>query len=74
MKRRITTVLNFFALNLLFFALYLNFVHKDKDVLESIHSTSHSASNATLVENRTSATPKDNAKEATKQLTKSTVN
>jgi hypothetical protein len=29
MKKRITRVLNFFAFNLLFFALYLNFVHKD---------------------------------------------
>ena len=29
MKKRIHRVLNFFALNLLFFALYLNFIHKD---------------------------------------------
>ena len=29
MKKRISRVLNFFAFNLLFFALYLNFVHKD---------------------------------------------
>ncbi|HWJ29397.1 MAG TPA: hypothetical protein VNS32_22850 [Flavisolibacter sp.] len=29
MKKRITRVLNFFAFNLLFFALYLNFIHKD---------------------------------------------
>src|SRR6478735_10617171 len=29
MKRRISRVLNFFAFNLLFFALYLNFVHRD---------------------------------------------
>jgi hypothetical protein len=33
MKRRTTTVLNFFALNLLFFALYLNFIHKDSNSL-----------------------------------------
>ena len=32
MKRRITRVLNFFAFNLLFFALYLNFIHKDNNV------------------------------------------
>ena len=31
MKRRITRVLNFFAFNLLFFALYLNFIHKDNN-------------------------------------------
>jgi hypothetical protein len=29
MKKRISRVLNFFAFNLLFFALYLNFIHKD---------------------------------------------
>jgi hypothetical protein len=29
MKRRIRKVANFFAFNLLFFALYLNFIHKD---------------------------------------------
>jgi hypothetical protein len=31
MKKRLTTVLNFFAFNLLFFALYLNFIHKDNN-------------------------------------------
>lgn len=30
MKRRIRKIANFFAFNLLFFALYLNFIHKDK--------------------------------------------
>lgn len=29
MKTRVFNVLNFFAFNLLFFALYLNFVHKE---------------------------------------------
>lgn len=33
MKTRITKVLNFFAFNLLFFALYLNFIHKDNTTL-----------------------------------------
>ena len=32
MKRRIRRIANFFAFNLLFFALYLNFIHKDKAV------------------------------------------
>lgn len=32
MKRRIHKIANFFAFNLLFFALYLNFIHKDKAV------------------------------------------
>jgi len=30
MKRRIRKIVNFFSFNLLFFALYLNFIHKDK--------------------------------------------
>jgi hypothetical protein len=31
MKKRISRILNFFAFNLLFFALYLNFIHKDNN-------------------------------------------
>jgi hypothetical protein len=34
MKRRIYKVLNFFAFNLLFFALYLNFIHKDNNAAQ----------------------------------------
>lgn len=30
MKRRLRRIVNFFAFNLLFFALYLNFIHNDK--------------------------------------------
>ena len=30
MRRRVRKLANFFAFNLLFFALYLNFIHKDK--------------------------------------------
>jgi hypothetical protein len=30
MKRRLRRIVNFFAFNLLFFALYLNFIHQDK--------------------------------------------
>lgn len=33
MKSRLRKVLNFFAFNLLFFALYLNFIHQDKGSL-----------------------------------------
>lgn len=29
MKKRVRRIANFFAFNLLFFALYLNFIHKD---------------------------------------------
>ncbi|HYK55455.1 MAG TPA: hypothetical protein VEV15_03185 [Flavisolibacter sp.] len=31
MKKRLSRVINFFAFNLLFFALYLNFIHKDSN-------------------------------------------
>ena len=30
MKKRVSRIVNFFAFNLLFFALYLNFIYKDK--------------------------------------------
>ena len=33
MKRRVRKIANFFAFNLLFFALYLNFIHKDRPVV-----------------------------------------
>ena len=36
MKRRIRKIVNFFAFNLLFFALYLNFIHKDKAFSEPL--------------------------------------
>ena len=36
MKRRIRKIVNFFAFNLLFFALYLNFIHKDKAPSEPV--------------------------------------
>ena len=36
MKRRIRKIVNFFAFNLLFFALYLNFIHKDKTISQPI--------------------------------------
>lgn len=35
MKRRVRKIANFFAFNLLFFALYLNFIHKDKVVFST---------------------------------------
>ena len=36
MKRRIRKIVNFFAFNLLFFALYLNFIHKDRTITEPV--------------------------------------
>jgi hypothetical protein len=43
MKRRLRKIINFFAFNLLFFALYLNFIHKDRtnsDVTTAVTGTS----------------------------------
>jgi hypothetical protein len=36
MKRRIRKIVNFFAFNLLFFALYLNFIHKDSAAIQPV--------------------------------------
>ena len=36
MKRRVRKIANFFAFNLLFFALYLNFIHKDKAAVNGV--------------------------------------
>jgi len=49
MKRRAFKLLNFFAFNLLFFALYLNFIHNDKNVQEAIHASNAASYNAANV-------------------------
>ncbi len=46
MKRRVRKIANFFAFNLLFFALYLNFIHKDKVVFASEQQQAAPAANA----------------------------
>lgn len=54
MKRRLRKVVNFFAFNLLFFALYLNFIHKDKTGVEAAPAQNISTSTTTgtvLVQN-----------------------
>lgn len=54
MKKRISRVLNFFAFNLLFFALYLNFIHKDNSVNAAPvqkSSTTNVVKGTVLVEN-----------------------
>jgi hypothetical protein len=43
MKRRIRKIVNFFAFNLLFFALYLNFIHKDKPITPPVPLQSNAA-------------------------------
>jgi hypothetical protein len=53
MKRRVRKIANFFAFNLLFFALYLNFIHQDKVAASVIPTTQQTAafSGTVLVEN-----------------------
>jgi len=48
MKRRIRKVVNFFAFNLLFFALYLNFIHKDKAPVAVVPATVQTTNTASL--------------------------
>jgi hypothetical protein len=52
MKSRVSKVFNFFAFNLLFFALYLNFIHKDNNASPQPQNTNASSFKGTvLVEN-----------------------
>ena len=39
MKKRVRKIANFFAFNLLFFALYLNFIHKDNPGMQDNNIT-----------------------------------
>ena len=55
MKRRVHKIANFLAFNLLFFALYLNFIHKDKTAVipvpvKSNQQTTAAFSGTVLVE------------------------
>lgn len=55
MKRRVRKIANFFAFNLLFFALYLNFIHKDKSPFpteQTVQSKRAALSGTVLVENQ----------------------
>ena len=49
MKKRISRVLNFFAFNLLFFALYLNFIHKDSNSPEPSQNNSQQVVKGTVL-------------------------
>ena len=50
MKKRISRVLNFFAFNLLFFALYLNFIHKESNAqVTPVAKTVSTASKGTVL-------------------------
>jgi hypothetical protein len=70
MKRRVRKIANFFAFNLLFFALYLNFIHKDKSSVPTDSNAQHTAaafSGTVLVDN-----PSEYANKATEASTVST--
>ncbi|HVG41173.1 MAG TPA: hypothetical protein VM888_06130 [Chitinophagaceae bacterium] len=60
MKRRLHQMLNFFAFNLLFFAIFLNFIHKDKDAAENFIQKNTSTATATLVKKDAGLNQKDN--------------
>ena len=65
MKRRVRKIANFFAFNLLFFALYLNFIHKDKSGLPVATQTASQQNTAAfsgtvLVDNPEQSTEKKN--------------
>ena len=78
MKRRVTKVLNFFAFNLLFFALYLNFINKDKNIQEAMHNSDVKTNNTVIVENGNNPVQKEHSKEsvvtAQKETAKLSVN
>ena len=66
MKRRVRKIANFFAFNLLFFALYLNFIHKDKSGLPVATQTASQQntdafSGTVLVDNPENLADKNNA-------------
>lgn len=64
MKRRVRKIANFFAFNLLFFALYLNFIHKDKTAVgapTTSQQTTAAFSGTVLVENPEQLVKKEQA-------------
>jgi hypothetical protein len=62
MKKRVSSIINFFAFNLLFFALYLNFIHKDSNTIPTTPqpAATISASRTVLVENPEQYLKKEN--------------
>lgn len=77
MKRRIRKIANFFAFNLLFFALYLNFIHKDKTAVPGINQatsqqTTAAFSGTVLVDNPQQSEPKNEISVATQPVDEKT--
>ena len=63
MKRRVRKIANFFAFNLLFFALYLNFIHKDSVAVPATPQNTAAFSGTVLVDNSAYADKKADATE-----------
>lgn len=63
MKRRVRKIANFFAFNLLFFALYLNFIHKDNAnvVVNNVPQSTSAFSGTVPVENPAQLVKKSDA-------------
>jgi uncharacterized membrane-anchored protein YitT (DUF2179 family) len=68
MKKRVRKIANFFAFNLLFFALYLNFIHKDKMAVAATPQNS-AFSGTVLVNNSDQAIEKKNEATVAEQQT-----
>jgi hypothetical protein len=71
MKKRIYRVLNFLAFNLLFFSLYLNFVHRDKDSQQPVKTvvTPAQSQGTVLVNNPDEYINKAKNKQAAENMT-----
>lgn len=57
MKRRIRRITNFFAFNLLFFALYLNFIHKDNANPAATSASVDEANSTALIQKQAEKKP-----------------
>lgn len=77
MKKRLSRVINFIAFNLLFFALYLNFIHKDSNNISTVtpaHATA-AVTQTVLVENPGQYLKKEQTNNtANNQIAKVTIN
>ncbi len=55
MKRRLHRIANFFAFNLLFFALYLNFIHRDKSAITAAAGKTTAFGQTVIIDNSNTA-------------------
>ena len=75
MKIRIRKIVNFVAFNLLFFALYLNFIHKDKpSEIEQGYIESTETQNKTVLVENNSSYPEQGSAKVTKSTKGETTN